>query len=212
MQVKSMKKSWVSLLVVVVMLLCNTLPAFAANTVTIASPSTPYNATTDVTLTVTAEMLGADVVVSVPSEISIGAGDARTEYPGTFGNVTKDNFGATRTITMRGIFEESKTLYVGVDTTTELTNSENSQIKVPCSAFLLNGTPPVATSSQATASGKQIMYMGIDNAKVANSCTREVDFRVLKDDIMSIGTYTGTVNYYIALMPGGDSEGYLALF
>lgn len=212
MQVKSMKKSWVSLLVVVVMLLCNTLPAFAANSVTIESPSTPYNATTDVTLTVTAEMLGADVVVSVPSEISIGAGDERAVYPGGFGDVTKDNFGVTRPIIMRGLFEDSKTLYVGVDATTELTNSENNQIKVPCTAVLLNGTPAVATSMNAAASGKQIMYMGAQSAKVADSFTREVDFRVLKDDIMSIGTYTGTVNYYIALMPGGDNEGYLALF
>ncbi len=205
MRTTSMKKIWVSLLVVASMLVYSVLPVFAANQVTVENPDTGYNATTDVTLTVTAEMLGEDVVVTVPSAITITASDSRTVYPNAMDS-NMDNFGKQSIIIMKGLFESPKELYVGVASNNELTNSEDSRIKVPCKTTVITN----GYYNGETASGVNVVYFSKDSSSVASSTTSKVDFRVMKNDIMSVGTYTGTVNYYIAIASSVDD--FLALF
>ena len=200
-----MKQKALGLLVAMSVLVASAVPVFAATPkVTVENPDTGYTASTDITATITAEMLGEDVVVTVPALITITASSPKANsYQSGMSTINKVNYSEQGTITAKGVFENTKVMFIGVDSNTNLVNTTDSNLRIKC----INNITKLGGFSIAKGSDSNAYISGysIDQSTVAASHTQSIKFIVLEDDLNSVGTYSGTANYYVAILNAGSS-------
>lgn len=189
-----MKNKLMGFLVALSMMVGSVMPVCAASTVTVENEDTGYTATTNITATITAEMLGSDVIVNVPAAITIDNTTALAD----------SKYTESGTITAKGAITAGKNLFIGIESVTPLTLTSDGNVKVNTANDIVG-----ATDGTLASPAKAVKYVGIDQATLAATTSKTVSFSVLQNDIPMVGTYTGTANYYIATT--SDASAYQAL-
>lgn len=217
-------KKLVSLIAVAALVLANSVNVFAAQTkATVENVDTGYTASTDVTATVTAEMLGEDVVVTVPSKIELGASNeidltSSDDYYGYDGTTWAAMFGATAgkdhiyakgaQITAKGVMPDGNRLFIAIvpqaGSLTEylkLTKTDNASISVSAGPFTNSGAVNDTYETDNAGNKRRAKYYSLDKATVQASHVADDMFipYITSQDMQSIGTYTGTLNYFVAV-------------
>ena len=217
-------KKLVSVIAVAALVLANSVNVFAAQPrATVENPDTGYTASTDVTATVTAEMLGEDVVVTVPSKIKLDASNeidltSSDNYYGLSGTSWAAMMGATAgkdhvyakgaQITAKGVMPDGNRLFIAIVPQAgslydylKLTKTDNASISVSAGPFTNTGAVMDVDETDNAGITRRAKYYSLDKATVQASHVANDMFvpYIASQDMQSIGTYTGTLNYFVAV-------------
>lgn len=179
------------------MLFASAMPVFAAtNEVTVDNEANSYTLTTTVNLAVTAEMLGQDIVVTVPSVASISILD----------DYRDGSYRKPLPIICKGAIQGSSDgLIIASPLSFTMTNESGTELVA--SAGCMGGfVVPLETTKETLGIPELTKNIYVDKFAKENMLEGSVTHfcvSVAKANLRQIGNYTGTINYYIGL--SGDS-------
>lgn len=170
------------------MLVSSTMGVHAADVTVTGDSST---GTTESTFAVTSDMLGGDLVVSIPADLDLTLDAGQ-------GKFLKEDY-----VTVKGNIEATKKLDISVAEDNTWTIQETMSNPLTCSGIVKIGSEASAekTIGSVTADMTTITYTASE-VRASNSVSdnRPVVAEVTLDDIPTIGTYKASVDFYIQVL------------